>query len=222
VAAYKISDKLPSIEEEPMYWAERLDLLLREMCVGIHLSVRGAHQFFAGGREFNKITFSALIRYFLLIFLKAKEFDPLEEEADFWNTRPLSNNGFEVRYNGACIRVRNASGMPSAITFPARAFYQQLLFPEEQSELFINLLVLFRITNELRFDGTLRLIRPATPDENHGNFLWSHKVHYSVPNADDLVVPEYFRPPDLPFDVADEGEELLLFGEDTGTDVDGY
>jgi len=221
VQTYNIRADLPKKEDEPEFWAARLEPLLRELSLGISLAVCAAHRFFKA-QKFNRVTFSCLIRYYLLVFLQARHFDPSEEDDDWvgWDTRQLSNNGIELRYNGSCIRIRNASGMPAPITASTRDFYQQVLFVDKDWEPVINLLVLFKLTPEMQYDGTLRLVRPSTGDESHANFEWDHKVKYPVLDPAEVVLPEYMRPPELPFEMNAE-DDPNLFGDDTGTDPDG-
>src|SRR5215472_1793667 len=155
---------LPDVND-PDYWLQELEPLLRELDFALRVAVPKAHNFFTDyeKKPINRPLLSNLVRYYTLSYLWANGYNAKEEgegDADSWGMRGLPNNGIELIFRQSCIRVRKGVEPPCPMTASSRDFYQQVLFDEAGTGIVTNLLVLFDLDGELQYDGNMRLVRP--------------------------------------------------------------
>lgn len=214
---------LPKPLHDPDYWLDELGPLLKEVQFAFQLACPQALRFFAEYRKtkVNGPLLSNLIRYYALDYLTVRGYNPHEEPTDAaWYMRGLSNNGIELLYRNACIRIRKGLEAPIPMTASSQDFYQQVLpfWDElEQRQVVSNLLVLWNVDERISFSG-LKLLRPVDGHAKGVRIDWQVNVPLISINVSEVVESEYMNSSELPLDPGKSvGEENEPLGEQTGT-----
>jgi hypothetical protein len=212
---------IPTTVHDPDYWLQELEPLLKELHFAFSLAVPKAHEFFTVFRKtrVNRPLLSNLIRYHALEYLWSHGYSEAREESvDDWGLRGLPNNGIELLYKRSCIRVRKGVDPPYPTTESSEDFYQQKLIEEIDAGIDINLLVLYNLDADLKYDGKLSLLRPTTLNRRTKKVRWEWRktIMPESVNLTQAIASEYMHGGDLPLD---ESASDTDSNPKTGTDT---